>query len=84
MVKDVFCDGIGAISMTEGMVRIDLISLQPNAVDPNKPTPEIRQRVVLTPQAFLQSVAAMQSLLQRMEEAGVVRRTPAGAPASSN
>lgn len=75
-VPELYADGIGGISLTEGLVRIELVSLVPNAVEPNRPTPDVRQRLLMTPQGFLQAFAAMQDLLQKLEEAGVVRRTP--------
>ena len=75
-VPELYADGIGGISLTEGLVRIELVSLLPNAVEPNRPTPDVRQRLLMTPQGFLQAFAAMQDLLGKLEEAGVVRRTP--------
>jgi hypothetical protein len=73
---ELYADGIGGISLTEGMVRIELVSLLPNAVEPNRPTPEVRQRLIMTPQGFLQAHAAMQNLLEKLEEAGIVQRNP--------
>ena len=76
MVPQIFADGFSNISFINGMVRIDLAS---NTSGPGEaggaPPAEVHHRVVLTPRAFLQSMHMMQDLMNKLIEAGVVRRT---------
>ena len=75
MVPEIFADRFGGITFTNHMVRIDLVSVSAvensgavtHSVDPH-------HRIVMTPQGFLQSMQMMQDLLQKLLDAGVVRR----------
>jgi hypothetical protein len=76
MIPQIFADGFSNISFVNGMVRIDLASTPPGPVSGGTPAQaEVHHRVVLTPRAFLQSMGMMQDLLQKLVDAGVVRRT---------
>ena len=80
MIPQIYADGFSNISFVNGMVRIDLASTPPGAVDGNNPPPaEVHHRIVLTPRAFLQSMGMMQDLMRKLIDAGVVRRTDQGA-----
>jgi hypothetical protein len=84
MTPETFADGIGRIGFSEGMVRIELVSVADQDKD-GKAIRELRHRVVMTPQGFLQSVQAQLNLLRELEEAGVIRRAPAsGAEAAAS
>lgn len=76
MAAETFADGIGRIGFTEGMVRIELVSIADQDQD-GRPVREVRHRIVMTPQGFMQSVQAQLNLIRKLEEAGVLRRSPA-------
>lgn len=72
--QEVFADGIGEISLSGGMVRLDLVSLvgSQNEAD-KKPTYKVKGRVVMPPEGFLRSFSAMENLVKQLMEAGLVR-----------
>ncbi len=77
MVPETFSDGIGWIGLSEGMIRIDFVTRPPAAEnDGRRPEPEIRHRIIMTPQAFLRSCVAQQRLIAKLQEAGMVRPLP--------
>jgi hypothetical protein len=77
MVPETFTDGIGWIGLSEGMIRIDFVTLPPVAENGGRrPEPETRHRIIMTPQAFLRSVAAQQRLIEKLQQAGMVRSLP--------
>src|SRR5437867_1700509 len=88
MIPEVFVDGIGRIGFVDGMVRIELISRSGAETDEQgRPRPEVRQRLIMTLNAFLQGLQAQQSVIAKLQEAGVLRvdaapaaGTPAPAP----
>jgi hypothetical protein len=55
------------------MVRFDLITLQP-AEDGKPPVPEPNFRLIMPPQGFLQAFNSMQQLIDKLVEAGVVKK----------
>lgn len=72
---EVFADGMGEITLSGGMVRIDLICLSATQKDSEgKPELELRQRVVMPPDGFLRSFSAMEDLVQKLIKAGVVKQ----------
>lgn len=78
MVPETFADGVGRIGFSEGMVRIELVSV----ADQDKDGRAVREpchRLVMTPQGFMQAVQAQINLIRKLEEAGVIRRAPANA-----
>src|SRR6266851_2693709 len=77
MIPETFIDGIGWIGLSEGMIRIDFVT-RPPAVesDGRRPEPEVRHRIIMTPQAFLRSCVAQQRLIAKLQEAGMVRSLP--------
>lgn len=79
MIPEIFADGVGEVGFGGGMVRIDLVSLSvtDNDADGN-PKREVRQRLVMTPQGFLETYASMQGMLEKLVELGVVQ--PQSAP----
>ena len=71
--KEIFADGIGQIHFAGGMVRFDLVTLQP-AEDGNAPVPESRTRLIMPPQGFLATFNSMQQLIDKLVKAGVVKK----------
>ncbi|MEE2642141.1 MAG: hypothetical protein VX768_16045 [Planctomycetota bacterium] len=71
---EIFADGMGEITLSGGMVRIDLVSLSPTKQDAEgKPQLEFRQRIVMPPDGFLRSFSAMEDLVKKLVDAGVVK-----------
>ena len=77
MVPETYADGVGRIGLSEGMVRIELVSVADQDKE-GRPVRETCRRIVMTPQGFMQSVQAQLNLVRKLEEAGVIRRAPAG------
>jgi hypothetical protein len=78
-LQDVYADGIGEITLTGGMVRIDLVSLSAKERDAEgRPRLEFRKRIVLPPEGFLRSFSAMEDLVKQLVDAGLIKRREAG------
>src|SRR4051794_12676403 len=75
MQSELFADGIGEITITGSIVRIDLMSLSATERDEkNNPKAVLRQRVIMPIDAFANAVDLMQSALAGLVQAGAVRR----------
>ncbi|ESR23036.1 hypothetical protein [Lutibaculum baratangense] len=75
MREELFADGIGEITVTGGIVRLDLVSLSPDERDANNnPKAVLRQRVIMPVDGFANAVDLMQKALAGLVEAGAVRR----------
>ncbi len=71
--KEIFADGIGQIHFAGGMVRFDFVTLQPEA-DGKAPTPEANIRIIMPPQGFLSAFNSMQQLIDKLLDAGVLKK----------
>ena len=71
--KEIFADGIGQIHFAGGMVRFDLVTLQPQE-EGKAPVPEANLRLIMPPQGFLAAFNSMQQLIDRLVEAGVLKK----------
>ena len=72
--REFFADGIGEITLSGGMVRMDLVTLVGTQNDPdNKPRLELSKRIVMPPDGFLRSFSAMENLVKQLIEAGLVK-----------
>ena len=71
--KEIFADGIGQIHFAGGMVRFDLVTLQP-AEEGKAPVPESHTRLIMPPQGFLAAFNSMQQLIDNLVEAGVLKK----------
>lgn len=79
--SNVFADGIGEITLSGGMVRMDLVTLVGSQNDPeNKPRLEFSQRVIMPPDGFLRSFSAMENLVKQLVDAGLVKPREGGQP----
>jgi hypothetical protein len=77
MHDEVYTDGVGEITISGTVVRVDLISLSPTERDANNaPKPAFRQRLIFSIEGFAHSVELMQKALQGLVDAGAVTRTP--------
>ena len=75
MGNELYADGIGEITVTGSIVRIDLMSLSATERDEkNNPKAVFRQRVIMPVDAFANAVDLMQKALGGLVEAGAVRR----------
>lgn len=75
MSSELYTDGIGEITITGTIVRIDLMSLSATERDANNnPKPVFRQRIIIPVDAFANAVDLMQKALGGLVEAGAVRR----------
>jgi hypothetical protein len=73
---ELYSDGVGQITVTGGVVRVDLVSLSPTERDANNnPKATFRQRLIFSLEGFVNSAEAMQKILQGLFDAGVVQRT---------
>lgn len=72
--RDIFADGIGEITLSGGMVRMDLVTLTgTQANSDEKPKLEVSQRVIMPPDGFLRSFSAMENLVKQLIDAGLVK-----------
>lgn len=75
MQDELYADGIGEITVTGSIVRINLVSLSATDKDDNNnPISAFRQRVIMPIDAFANAVDLMQKALSGLVEAGAVRR----------
>lgn len=91
MADELFTDGIGNITVTGSVVRMDLVSASATERDAEgKPKMVFRQRVIMPVDGFGRSFGAMQQIMQQLIRAGVfkVQQTDSpdnpAAPAAAN
>ena len=71
--KEIFADGIGQIHFAGGMIRFDFMTLQPQE-EGKAPVPEATTRIIMPPQGFLATFNSMQQLIDKLVEAGVLKK----------
>jgi len=75
MHDELYTDGVGEITVSGSVVRVDLVSLSPTERDAsNAPKSVFRQRLIFSVEGFANSVDLMQKALQGLVEAGSVTR----------
>lgn len=85
MNNELYADGIGEITVTGTIVRIDLMSLSATEKDEKgQPKPVFRQRIIMPVDAFANAVDLMQKALNGLVDAGAVRRISPEAAQSAN
>ncbi len=72
MEKEVYVDGAGQIHYAGGMIRLDFITIQPNGDNGEVVKPEVKERVIMTPQGFLSVYGTMNQLVNKLVESGVL------------
>ena len=83
--RESYADGIGEITLSGGMVRIDLVTLQGSQKDSqSKPKLEISQRIIMPPDGFLRSFSAMENLVKQLIDAGLVKPRDGEQPVNSS
>ena len=73
MFQDFFADAIGEITLSRGMVRMDLMTVTGSSKDGAQPKLEFKQRIVMPPDGFLKSFSAMENLVKQLIDAGLVK-----------
>ena len=75
MTEELFADRIGNVAITGGVVRIDLMTLEPAKPDSKGgPTAVLRQRVIMTADGFVGLANAAVQAMARLEQMGLVKR----------
>jgi hypothetical protein len=84
MREELYADGIGEITVTGSIVRIDFVSLSATQKDANNnPQAVVRQRIIMPGDAFANAVHLMQQALNGLADAGLVQRPASPAPGPS-
>ena len=75
MHDEIYADGVGEITVTGSIVRINLMSLSATEKDEKgSPKAVFRQRIVMPVDAFANAVDLMQKAQAGLVEAGAIRR----------
>jgi hypothetical protein len=77
-LPEIYADTMGEITLSGGMVRIDLVSLagSSQSKEGQQPKLEPRMRVIMSPDGFLRSFGAMENLVKQLVDAGLVKQRP--------
>ena len=79
MSEELFVDGIGEVVITGMVVRIDFMTLDPSKRDEHgRPTPGLRQRVVMPIDSFVRAAETLSGTLKKMESLGVIKKKAGG------
>ena len=65
-----YIDGVGQVHFINGMIRMDMIVLEPRQGE-EAPIPADAGQIVMTPQGFLTMLGSMQQLADKLAEAGI-------------
>lgn len=80
-MTDVFADGAADITVINGVVRLNLVMLEPDRTGQDKaeprPVPTIQHRLMMPLAGFVNAVAQAQALLSKLEQAGVLQKATA-------
>jgi translation elongation factor EF-Tu-like GTPase len=75
MNQEIFADAISATHVTGNLVRIDLLTLQPQLKSDNgQPVVDISKRIIMPLEVF-QSLETQQNLVNQLIEAGVLKKS---------
>lgn len=75
MNYEIFADGVSAVHVTGNLVRIDLLTLQPQLKSDNgQPVVEINRRIVMPLEGFIQALAIQQDIARKLVAAGVLKQ----------
>lgn len=79
--NETYSDGLAQIHMIEGMVRLDFMRLQPGQ-DGAAPVPQPTDRIIMNPPAFLRTFQAMQQMIDKFVEKGLLKKNDNPPPAA--
>jgi len=72
-IPEIYADGIGRCRLSGGVVRLDLVSASEALDTKEQKLPvETVQRLILSPQGFVQAVQALNNLMEELKKAGVI------------
>lgn len=69
-----YIDGVGNVSVVNGMAHIDLVVVRPPSAEGQSPQLEPAQHLVMALPNFVRLCAEMAGHLQRMEAKGLISR----------
>ena len=72
--KELYADGIEKIHFTDGMVRMDFLTLQPVDEDGKAPEHEVKFRVIMPERGFYAAFTSMNQLMDKLVEAGRLKK----------
>ena len=73
--KRTFIDGMETVSLTDGMIRMELYNVLVSRKSSSEPNQhEICEELIMTPQSFMKIFSTMENLVQKLEEAGIISR----------
>lgn len=76
--KRTFIDGMESVSLTDGMIRMELYNVLIGRNRNSSENPhEICEELIMTPQSFIKVFSTMENLVQKLEEAGIITRNAA-------
>lgn len=80
--QELYADGIGEITVSGSVVRIDFVSLSATEKDIHgRPKPVVRQRVIMPLDGFANASDLMAKAVKGLEEAGAIHRNPSAGDA---
>ena len=75
MNREIFADGISAVHVTGNLVRIDLMTVQPQLKSKDgQPVVEVNQRIIMPLEGFVQSRGVQDNIVKQLIEAGVLKK----------
>ncbi|MEL6582599.1 MAG: hypothetical protein AAFQ36_02095 [Pseudomonadota bacterium] len=75
MSNQEFVDGVQEITIQGGIVRVDYFTYSAEEKDASgKPAKVFAKRLLLSPEAFLQSFSAMERIVDQLVERGAIKR----------
>ncbi len=69
-----FADGIGEITLSGGMVRMDLFTITGKSEKEDRPEVRVNDRIIMPPEGFLRSFSAMEDLVKKLVDAGIIKK----------
>ena len=75
MNREIFADGISAVHVTGNLVRIDLMTVQPQLKSKDgQPVVEVNQRIIMPLEGFVQSLMVQDNIVKQLIVAGVLKK----------
>jgi len=82
---EIFADGIGAIHITGNLIRIDLMTVQPQlAKEGGEPVIDMSRRIIMPLEGFVQAVAMQQEIMRQNGRSWSIAKKTSGGPGETN
>ena len=72
--KNIFADGIANIRLQNGMVRIDLMTIEGGEKEGDPVSPELIERIIMPPEGFLRSYDTITRLINLLKDKGMIQK----------